>query len=121
MGLVIAAEPVPLAIDADGVVRVGGTRVMLDTVVAAFEEGATAEDIVSQYQPLDLADVYAVLSYYLRHRSEVEAYLRERQQQAQLVREQNQARFDQRGIRERLLARRTESTPVNDASTGGRS
>ncbi len=111
MGLVIAAEPVPLAIDADGVVRVRGTRVTLDTVVAAFEEGATAEDIVSQYQPLDLADIYAVLSHYLRHRSEVEAYLRERQQQAQLVREQNEARFDRRGIRERLLARRPESRP----------
>lgn len=41
--LLIAAEPIPLETDADGVVRVGETRVTLDTVVAAFKEGATAE------------------------------------------------------------------------------
>ena len=47
--LVIAAEPIPLEADSDGVVRVGGTRVTLGTVVAAFQEGATAEEIVFQY------------------------------------------------------------------------
>ncbi len=41
--LPIVTKPIPLETDADGVVRVGGTRVTLDTVVAAFKEGATAE------------------------------------------------------------------------------
>jgi uncharacterized protein (DUF433 family) len=40
----------------DGVVRVGGTHMTLDTVVAVFEEGATAEEIVKQYPSLRLAD-----------------------------------------------------------------
>ena len=53
--LMIAAEPIPLEADGEGVVRVGGTRVTLDTVVAAFNEGATAEEIVYQYPSLDLA------------------------------------------------------------------
>jgi len=44
MTLLIATEPIPLEADAYGVVRVGKTRVTLDTVVAAFVEGATAED-----------------------------------------------------------------------------
>ena len=74
MGLMIAHEPVPLRATEDGVVRVGGTRVTLDTVATAFEEGATAEEIVQQYPTLRLADTYAVIGYYLRHRSEVEAY-----------------------------------------------
>ena len=74
-GLVIAAEPIPLEADVDGVVRVGGTRVTLDTVVIAFMEGATAEEILYQYPSLNLADVYAVIAYYLQRRSEVEAYL----------------------------------------------
>ncbi len=107
MALTITAEPIPLTIDVDGVVRVGGTRVTLDTVVAAFEEGATAEEIVQQYPSLQLADVYAVIGYYLRRRSGVEAYLRQRQQQAGGVRTQNEAKFDPHGIRDRLLARRT--------------
>jgi uncharacterized protein (DUF433 family) len=107
MSFLIEAEPVPLKMDADGVVRVGGTRVTLDTIVAAFDEGATAEEIVQQYPSLHLADVYAVISYYLRRRPEVEAYLRQRQQQANEVRRQNESRFDPRDVHNRLLARRT--------------
>ena len=119
MSLVIAVEPTPLSLDSDGVVRVSGTRVTLDTIVAAFKEGASAEEIASEYHPLDLADVYAVISYYLRHRSDVDTYLQERQQQADLIRRQNESRFDQSGLRNRLLARRTKSPDVSDASLGG--
>jgi uncharacterized protein (DUF433 family) len=107
MSLVISAEPIPLATDADGIVRVGGTRVTLDTVVAAFDEGATAEEIVQQYPSLHLADVYAVIGYYLRRRTEVEVYLRQRRGQAEDTRRQNESRFDPEGVRDRLLARRT--------------
>ena len=106
MSLVISAEPIPLATDADGIVRVGGTRVTLDTVVAAFDEGATAEEIVQQYPSLHLADVYAVIGYYLRRRTEVEVYLRQRREQAGDTRRQNESRFDPQGVRDRLLARR---------------
>ncbi|MBN1814903.1 MAG: DUF433 domain-containing protein [Anaerolineae bacterium] len=104
--LLIETEPVPLEKDADGVVRVDGTRVTLDTIVAAFEEGATAEEIVYQYPSLDLAAVYSVVGYYLQHRQDVEAYLLWRRQERERVREQNQAKVDSRGIRDRLLARR---------------
>jgi len=106
MTLETTTEPVPLETDADGVVRVGGTRVTLDTIVAAFNDGATAEEIAYQYPSLYLADVYAVIGYYLRHRSEVEAYLHQRRQQGAHVRKQNEARFDPHGVRDRLLARR---------------
>jgi len=49
MTLAIVVEPTPLKLNDDGVVLVGNTRVTLDTVVAAFLEGATAEEIVEQY------------------------------------------------------------------------
>lgn len=106
-GLVLTAKPIPLETDRDGVIRVSGTRVTLDTVVAAFDEGATAEEIVFQYPSLDLVDVYAVIVTYLQHRPQVDAYLRERQATADEVRQQNQERFDPDGIRARLLARST--------------
>jgi uncharacterized protein (DUF433 family) len=102
-----ATEVVRLRADEDGVVRVGKTRVTLDTVVAAFSEGATAEEIVQQYPSLNLADVYQVIGYYLRRPSDVEAYLQQRRAQADSVRRQNEARFDPQGVRDRLLARRT--------------
>jgi uncharacterized protein (DUF433 family) len=106
MSLLVATEPMPLTTDADGVVRIGGTRVTLDTVVTAFRQGATAETMAEQYPSLSLADVYTALGYYLRHQAEVDAYLRRRLDQADQVRRENEARWTPIGIRDRLLARR---------------
>ena len=58
-------ERVPIHTDADGVVRVAGTRVTLDTIVAAFDAGAAAEEIAEQYSSVPLPDVYSVITYYL--------------------------------------------------------
>ncbi len=96
---------VPLTIGEDGVIRVGKTRVTLDTVVYAFQDGATAEEIASQYPSLDLSDVYLVIAYYLKHRAEVETYLQEREKIVEAVRQLNESRV---GIRERLVLRQQE-------------
>ena len=106
MNLMIENDPVPLRADNDEVIRVGGTRVTLDTVVAAFEEGATAEEIAQQYPSLALSDVYAVIAFYLRRKAQVDEYLRQRQELAAATRKDNEARHDPLGVRERLLARR---------------
>jgi uncharacterized protein (DUF433 family) len=109
MSLVIEAPPVPLRNDEHGVLRVGKTRVPLDTVVYAFNQGASPEEIVMSYPTLALADVYAVVNYYLYNRAEVDAYLRQREAEATRIREENEKRFPQEGIRERLLARRQDN------------
>lgn len=106
MMLVVTDQPIPLSTDDDGVVRVGNTRVTLDTMIVAFHEGATPETIAQQYPSLTLADVYAVIGYYLNHRPEVHAYLQQREEAAIRIRQGNESRFDPDGIRERLLARR---------------
>ena len=110
MTLVIAAETAPLETNADGVVQVGKTRVTLDTVVAVFQQGTTAEEIVYRYPSLKLADVYATIAFYLNHQQEVERYLQQRQRQAQEVRKMNEAKFDPQGLRDRLLARQAEKS-----------
>jgi uncharacterized protein (DUF433 family) len=99
-------ERVPIHTDADGVVRVAGTRVTLDTIVEAFEAGATAEEIAQQYSSVPLVDVYSVITYYLRHKPEVCTYLEAREERAERVREEVERRFPSAGLRERLLARR---------------
>lgn len=109
MTLSLVAEPIesiPLKTGRDSAILVGNTRVPLDTVIGAFTDGATPEEVVYQYPTLELADVYAVLGYYLNHRSEVDDYLNRRRQQAQKVRGENEERFVPVGVRERLLARR---------------
>jgi len=55
------ARPPPLVADDDGVIRISGTRVQLETIVLAFDAGATAEEITQQYTSVELADVYAVI------------------------------------------------------------
>jgi len=105
MSLAVSPEPVPISTDKDGVVRVGTTRVTLDTVVSAFREGATSEEIVQQYPTLRLADVYSVIAYYLRHRVTVDTYLGDRSRLGEEARRENEARSDPTGIRDRLLAR----------------
>jgi uncharacterized protein (DUF433 family) len=105
MTLAIVTEAIPLKLNEDGVVLVGSTRVTLDTVVAAFLEGAAAEEIVEQYPSLQLADVYSVIAYYLRQKNEVDDYLKIRQERAAQVRQENERRFNPVGIRDRLMAR----------------
>lgn len=100
-----APELIPLATGDDGVIRVDGTRVTLDTVVTAFNTGATAEEIVQDYDVLDLADVYAVIAYYLRHRGEVGEYLERQTVLRKSLRLENEARSNQQDLRQRLLAR----------------
>ena len=66
----------------------------------------SAEEIACQYPSVQLADIYAAITYYLRHRDEVADYLRRQEERAEAVKRENIARFNQQGIRERLLARR---------------
>ncbi len=65
-------------VDADdhGVLRIAGTRVSLDSVVIAFQEGHSPESIRQQYPALTLEAVYGALTYYLANRESVDAYLR---------------------------------------------
>ncbi len=97
---------VPLSQDEAGVLRVTGTRVSLDSVIYAFQTGATPEEIVQQYPTLNLKDAYAVINHYLQNQTEVETYLAQRQVERQELKKEIESRFDPRGVRERLLSRK---------------
>jgi uncharacterized protein (DUF433 family) len=98
---------VPLSADEAGVLRVAGTRVPLDSVIHAFNEGATPEEIAQDFPTLDLAAIYSVISHYLQNRVEVERYLARRAVQREELRNETEARFNPQGLRERLLARKS--------------
>lgn len=106
MSLTVEPQPIPLTTTPEGVVRVSGTRVPLETVVRAFHLGATPEEIVQDYSTVTLPQVYAVLAYYLAHRPEVDAYIAERTTTSASARAANETLFDPIGIRARLLLRR---------------
>ncbi|MBW4625613.1 MAG: DUF433 domain-containing protein [Brasilonema octagenarum HA4186-MV1] len=85
MSLILEQESPPLSQDTTGAIRVGNTRVLLELVIHAFQDGASAESIVQRYSSLSLSDVYLTIGYYLRHRDAVEAYLEQREQLAESV------------------------------------
>lgn len=105
MALAVAPEPVPLAKGDDAVWRVAGTRVTLDTLVAAFGRGDSPEEIHEQYPSVALGDIYAVLTYYVRHRHLVDAHLEDRAGAAAAVRARIEESMPPDGLRARLLAR----------------
>jgi uncharacterized protein (DUF433 family) len=108
MTLKVVPQSPPIETNGDGVILVGKTRVTLDTVVSAFEHGATAEEIVHHYPSLKLADVYGAIAFYLNNQQEIEVYLQERKQQAQEIRQINESQFDSQAMRDRLLSRKAE-------------
>ncbi len=109
MTMPIQPVAVPLFDDGHGGLRVTGTRVLLERIIHAFEDGATPEGIVQSYDTLQLADVYAVITWYLRHKAEVEDYLRKRAEEAEAIRRTIEARQPDRAqLRARLMARRSQ-------------
>jgi len=73
--VILHDDPVPIRVDKGGAVRVGPTRVTLDTVIGSFNDGASPEEIVRRFPTLQLADVYSVLGYYLRYKEEIDQLL----------------------------------------------
>ena len=108
-----AADPFPLhadrptlRVDAGGAVRVGNSRIALDLIVEQYENGMTPDDMVRAYDTLELADIYAAIAYYLRHRDEVRAYLKRRAEEAESLRTKIEAERPCVS-REELLERRS--------------
>ncbi|MDS3860007.1 DUF433 domain-containing protein [Thermosynechococcaceae cyanobacterium BACA0444] len=110
MQLTITPELLPLSFDADDVVRVGKTRVTLDTVITVFKGGARPEEIIECYPVLTLAQVYAVIAYYLNNETEVEAYLCQRQQEAGQIYANFTKKFPQSDLKEKLLAHQAKKS-----------
>ena len=104
--LPLHADRPTLRVDEGGAVRVGKSRISLDLVVEQYENGITPENMVRTYDTLVLADVHAVIAYYLQHRDEVRAYLKRRTEEAAALRAKIEAEHP-RVAREELLARRS--------------
>ena len=112
MALPLHADPTPLRMDQGGAVHVGNSRIRLDLIVEQYENGMTPEDMVRAYDTLVLADVHSVVGYYLRHRDEVQSYLKRRGEEAGALRAKIEAERP-RVSREELVARRAVTEKAN--------
>ena len=105
--LQIQSETVPVVTYQSGIARIAGTRVPLACIVEMFDDGASPEEIVDAYDVLQLADVYAVITYDLRHQDEVRAHLSRENQQAEQAFRPIEQSFPN-ALRARLLKARQE-------------
>jgi uncharacterized protein (DUF433 family) len=105
------SDPLPLRVDETGTIRIGSSRVTLDVLLADYRSGMSPEEIVHQLDTLDLADVHFAISYYLRHRDEVDEYLRQRRAHADELRQRIEAdQPDRTNLKAELSARLAKRT-----------
>ena len=105
-------DVVPLAVtvhltrDTSGAIRIGNSRVLLELVIRAFQNGETPESIVQSYDTLSLVDVYAVIGYYLSQPNAIDEYVTERSAVADVTRQRIEAAQPARSkLRETLMTR----------------
>lgn len=55
--------------------RIAGSRVSLDSIVYAFQRGASPESIQRSFPTLSLEAVYGAIAFYLANQEEVDGYL----------------------------------------------
>ncbi|WP_424098319.1 DUF433 domain-containing protein [Moorena producens] len=109
MSLVLERETPPLREDETGAIRVGNSRVLLETVIRSFQDGTSPESIVHRYSTLSSSDVYNTIGYYLRHQDAVETYLNHREQLAESVQQRlSSIQPDLSSIRTRLLSQQNQ-------------
>ena len=121
MSKVETTMTVPLTTTEFGTIRIGHSRVSLDSVVYHYEQGATAERIAESFPSLDLAEIYAVIAYYLANRESVQEYLRGQEAEADALQQQIESDPRQQKatnqLRERIRARRVARQSTNDSHT----
>jgi uncharacterized protein (DUF433 family) len=98
----------PFRWDESGGIRIGSSRVTLDSLLATYHNGSTPEEIAIQFSVLSLEDIYSTIAYYLNHRQEIDNYLEQRNQQAKQRRQQLTQKHNLVDLRHRLLTRQSQ-------------
>lgn len=95
----------------DGGYWITGTRISLDSIIAAFNRGAAPETIRRSFPLLSLEEVYGAITFYLAHESQIDQYLRESNAEldAQETARREQLRASKPELYDRLLRAREET------------
>ncbi len=76
---------IPLHLTSDGTIRVGETRVSLETIIESYLTGDQPEDIHEGFPFIDLADIYLIIAFYLKNKEAVDQYLAKQNEESQRV------------------------------------
>ena len=91
---------------------IAGTRISLDSIVFAFLDGLSPETIVTECFPsIKLEQIYGAITYYLAHRTEIDAYLQQVDVEFETLRQTTQ-NADPHFHNKLMQARRLQLTQV---------
>lgn len=82
----------PLRQDAEGTIRVIGSRITLDTLVNIWKRGDTFEEIQDGFPTLSLDQIEGVIAWYLNNTAAADAYLEEQEAEAEALRKEIESR-----------------------------
>ncbi len=111
MASIVSTIPKPVRVDEGGGLKVGKTRVSLDSVVYAYNRREDAAEIQRNFDTLSLAEIHAAIAYYLHNKAKVDAYLRRNEIDYEKKRAQNRIDFPHGLTREKLLERKNGTDP----------
>src|SRR5256885_2563566 len=75
----------------EGIYRIAGTRISLDSVAYAFRRGASPESIQRSFPLLTLEQIYGAITFYLAHQEELDHYLSEDEARFEELRQASRA------------------------------
>lgn len=105
-------QAMPLRLTEDGTIRIADSRVSLDSVLYHYKLGASAEQIAQKFPALDLADVYAAITYFLSNQDTVEEYLLQQEAKGNEVQKEIESaphyQENSAELRARVLARKSQ-------------
>lgn len=113
MAVSIGTIPKPVRRVEGGTLRVGNTRVSLDSVVYAYNRGEDVFEIQRNFDTLSLAEIHAAIAYYLHNKKAVDEYIAERAAYFEKCRAEDRARPGHLTM-EMLLARK--NGPIKNGS-----
>jgi uncharacterized protein (DUF433 family) len=87
---------------------VAGSRIRVQDIYVWHEQqGLSADEIVSRFPHITMADVYAALSYYWDHRDEIQRQMREETDFVEKMKQQNPSL-----LRQKLAEKDAQNHPL---------
>lgn len=107
-------QTIPLTKWQDGSIRVKESRLPIDGIIYAYREGEIPESIFDSYpsEAYTVADIYAIIAYYLSNKPKFDRYLAKREKEALEIRKKIEAmpNYQEKSeeLRNKILQRRKD-------------
>ena len=94
--------------DPEATIRFKGSRVTLDSLVGCLQRGESVEEIQDNFPTLSIPRISGAIAWYLENQVEADEYLKQREIEADAIRDEIVNRPEYIAFKQRILKRRQE-------------